>query len=185
MAANKHILNTIARLAKAEEKFLAARFLAPVIAGGKTQVRINGVRMEMAVEPRDFSGWGIFRPIAHALAKLEREAKLSERQRYAKLLPNVAMILLEPLNAHRWLAVPHLDRIDHDDQAIVHLVDEAEPFDIVQTCFDGERCWFVDLDSRQDPAASAFLREALARKVLPRTLNRLGLTAQQRLAYAK
>ena len=103
MARNNHILNTIARLAKAEDRFLSARFLAPVIAGGKTQVRIEGVRCEMAVEPRDFSGWGIFRPLSHTRAKLELEAKLSERQRYAQLLPSLALILLERHGKHRWL----------------------------------------------------------------------------------
>src|SRR5678815_1179479 len=117
MAAKKHILNTIARLAKAEDQFLAARFLSPVIAGGKTQVRIASVRCEMNVEPRDFSGWGIFRPLSHALATLDRQATLSERQRYARLLPGIALILLEPIDNRRWLAKPHLDRLDGDEQA--------------------------------------------------------------------
>ena len=81
MAAKNNIFNTIARLAKAEERFLAARFLAPVIAGGKTQVRIDGVRCQMAAEPGDFSGWGVFRPISHARAKLERTAKLPDHRR--------------------------------------------------------------------------------------------------------
>jgi len=123
MAANKHILNTIARLAKAEERFLSARFLAPVIAGGKTQVRIEGVRCGMAVEPRDFNGWGIFRPLSHTHAKLDRQATLSERKRYARLLRGIALIMLEPINGRRWLATPHLDRLDGDELAIVHLVE--------------------------------------------------------------
>src|SRR5215204_249287 len=128
MARKNQIFNTIARLARAEQKFLAARFLAPVIAGVKTQVRIEGVRCQMSVEPRDFAGWGIFRPMSHTQAKLDRQACLSERQRYAQLLPNIGLILLERLSAHRWLAGPHLDR-DHDEQAIVHLVEDAETFD--------------------------------------------------------
>jgi len=184
MAAKKQILNTIARLAKAEEQFLRARFLAPMTSGGKTQVRIAGVRCEMTGQLRNFSGWGVFQHISHTQAKLDRQATLSERQRYAKLLPNIGVILLEPIDDRRWLAHPHLDRIDADDLAIVHLVEDAEPFDIVQACFDGQRCWFVDLDARHDPAASAFLREALANKVLPRALERRGLTLQQRTAYS-
>src|SRR3954469_3234609 len=134
---NKHILHTIARLARAEEQFLSARFLAPVISGGKTQIRIAGVRCEMTVEPRNFSGWGIFQPLSHTQAKLDRQAALSERQRYARLLPNIGLILLEPIDDRRWLAQPHLDHIDADDLAVVHLVEDAEPFDIVQACFDG------------------------------------------------
>ena len=186
MRSKNNIFKTIARLAKAEEQFLAARFLAPVIAGGKTQVRIDGVRCQMAVEPGDLSGWGIFRPISHARAKMERAAKLSERRRYAQLLPNVGFILLEPIDDHRWLALmaqPY-DSVAVDDLALVHLVEDAEPFDMVSACFDGQRFWFVDFDSRHDPAASAYLREALVNKRLPREADRRGLSAQHRVAYA-
>ena len=66
----------------------------------------------------------------------------------------------------------------------MHLVEDAETFDIVSACFDGQVFWFVDLHRRHDPAASAFLREALANKVLPRALDRRGLTPQQHIAYA-
>ncbi len=186
MAVKKHIFDAIARLAKAEEQFLRARFLAPVIAGGKTQVRIEGVRCAMAVEPRDFSGWGIFRPVSHAQARLERTAKLSERQRYAQMLPNIGFILLEPMNAHCWLAmaVQRDNQVVVDNLALLHLVDDAEPFDTVRACFDGNRFWFVDFDSRHDPATSAYLREALVNKHEPRVLSRRGLSVQQRLAYA-
>ena len=185
MAAKKHIFNTIARLAKAEEQFLAARFLAPVVAGGKTQVRIGSVRCQMTVEPHDFSGWGVFRPISHAHAKLDREAKLSERRAYAQLLPNIGLILLEPINKHRWLALPiQQDSTDVDELVLVHLVEDAERFDTIQACFDGQRFWFVDLDTRHDPAASAYLREALANMRAAREVHRPGLIAQQRLAYA-
>src|SRR5689334_7568957 len=123
MAARKHILNVIARLASDEQRFLYARFLAPVIAGAKTQVRIAGVRCQMAVEPRDFSGWGVFAAISHAHAKLDRPARLSERRAYAQLLPSIGLILLEPLSKHRWLALPmQQDNIDVE-LVPVHLVE--------------------------------------------------------------
>jgi hypothetical protein len=186
MAAKKNILNTIARLAKAEEQFLGARFLAPVVAGGKTQVRIGGVRCQMAVEPSDFSGWGIFRPISHARAKLERSAKLSERHLYAQVLPCLGFILLEPIAEQRWLALPaqQHDRLAVEHLALVHLVEDAEPFDMVQASLDGQRLWFVDLDTRHDPAVSAYLREALVNFRSPRVLDRRGLSPQQHIVYA-
>jgi hypothetical protein len=157
-----------------------------VIAGGKTQVRIAGVRCEMAVEPRDFAGWGVFRPLSHSLARLDRPAKLAERHQYARVLPNIGVILLEKLANHGWLAQPAQphDNLGADELVVVHLVEDAEQFDIIQSCFDGQRLWYVDLDSRHDPAASAFLRESLANKVLPRALERRGLSPQQHAAYA-
>jgi hypothetical protein len=186
MAAKKHILNTIARLAKAEEQFLAARFLAPVIAGNKTQVRIAGVRCQMAVRPADFGGWGIFRPISHAQAQLERPATLKERCRYAQLLPMTGLILLERLRNASWLALPAQphDGLVVDGLALLNLVEDADRFDTVRACFDGQRFWSVDLDPRHDPAASEYLRKSLAIMRSPRQLDRPGLTPEQRIAYA-
>ena len=186
MAVKKHNFAMIARLAKAEERFLRARFLAPVIAGCKTQVRIEGVSCAMAVMPGNFSGWGVFRPISHARAELERTAKLCERQQYAQVLPSMGVILLEPIDERRWLALPvqRFDSLDVENLALVHLVEDGEPFDTVRACFDGRRFWFVDFDSRHDPAASAYLREALMNKRPPREVIRLGLSAQMRVAYA-
>src|SRR5258706_11166440 len=186
MAAKKNISSPVGRLAKAEEAFLAARFLAPVIAGGKTQVGIAGVGCQMTVAPRDLCGWGVFRPISHTHAKLDRAASLSERRQYAQLLLALGLILLERINSHRWLALPvqvH-DGVGLDELVFVQLVEDAEAFDIAQVCFDGQQFWFVDLDSRHDPAVSAYLREALANKLSPRELDRPGLSAQQRLACA-
>src|SRR5688572_32129503 len=97
MARNQKILSTIARLAKSENAFLRARFLAPVIAGEKIQVRIDGVRCEMAAKPRGFSGWGIFAPMSHTEAKLERPATLKERLMYGRLFPSMPLILTERL----------------------------------------------------------------------------------------
>jgi hypothetical protein len=139
----------------------------------------------MTVEPRHFDGWGIFRPISHTNAKLERAAKLSERCAYARLLPNVGLILLEAARKDRWLAmaVQQQDMLDVSELVLVNLVEEAERFDTIRACFDGQRFWFVDLDSRHDPAASACLREALTKMRDPRQVDRPGLSAQHRMAY--
>ena len=69
------------RLAAAEDRFLRSEFLAPALRGGEVQVRIAGVICRLAIEPRDFQGWGVFKPASHSQAKLVRAATLSERQR--------------------------------------------------------------------------------------------------------
>jgi hypothetical protein len=187
MARNKKILNTIARLAKAENVFLRARFLAPVIAGEKVQVRIDGVRCEMAAKPRDFSGWGIFAPVSHTEAKLERPATLKERLAYGRLFPSMPLILVERLRDDLWLALParHEDQhLANDGLVMVNLIEDAEMFDTVRACGDGTRLWFIEVDGAHDPAASAYLRQSLITMRPPRLLDRPGLTLSQRLAYA-
>ncbi|MBV8078197.1 MAG: hypothetical protein JO284_17440, partial [Planctomycetaceae bacterium] len=86
----------------------------------------------------------------------------------------------------RWLAIP-ANRADTrfriEGLVPVRLVEEAQPFEVLLTRFDGAQCWYEGPDPRRDPATAAFLREALARMVEPEALSRPGLTAEERVAY--
>jgi hypothetical protein len=105
MAKSRKLTDALARLAAAEERFLASEFLAPVVSGGPVQVRIAGVICSLRIQPADFAGWGVFRPVSHGEAKLVRQAKLGERQRHLELFPLVRLILLGR-HEQQWLAVP-------------------------------------------------------------------------------
>ena len=86
-----------------------------------------------------------------------------------------------------WLAVPaHRGdgRFRIEGLVPVRLVEEAEPFAVVLTRFDGAQCWYDGPDPRHDPGTAAYLRESLARMVEPEHLSRKGLTAEERAAYA-
>src|SRR5215207_7353778 len=91
----KKIHDALERLAAEEQKFLDAEFLAPVVrgGGGRVQVRIAGVVCDMRVTPRDFAGFGVFKPQSHAAARLVRAATLRERRRYLDLFPRVLMVI--------------------------------------------------------------------------------------------
>jgi hypothetical protein len=71
-----------------------------------------------------------------------------------------------------------------DGAAPVRLVEEAQLFELVQTRFDGTQFWYAGPEPRWDPAAAAYLRDALDRMTHPDDVNRPGLTAEERLAYA-
>ena len=86
----------------------------------------------------------------------------------------------------RWLAIPahRADaRFRIDGMVPIHLVEEAQPFEVLLTRFDGARCWYEGPDPRRDPGTAAYLRESLARMVEPDQLSRPGLTAEERAAY--
>jgi hypothetical protein len=183
--ARKKIHDALDRLAGEEQKFLDAEFLAPVLVGGRVSVRIAGVVCEMQVMPRDFRGFGVFKPISHGEAKLVRAATMSERRKYLELFPRV-LLVISSRSEKATLAVPTNaadSRFSVQGQIDVRLIAEAELFDTIVARFDGSQFWFDQLDPRADPAAAPYLRQALANATEPRQLDRPGLTPGQRIAY--
>ena len=186
MAKSKHITDALIRLAAAEERFLACEFLAPVVSGGVVQVRIAGIICALRVQPRDFTGWGVFRPTSHAQATLVRQAKLAERQRYLDLFPLVRLILADQSEG-QWFALPaHRgdSRFQINGLIPVRLVEDAQLFEVIETRFDGAQFWYAAPDPRWDPTMADYLRQELARLTPPNQLERSGLTAEERAAYA-
>ena len=185
----RDIHSVIARLAAAEDAFLRSEFLAPVLRGQGVQVRIAGVRCQLGVEPAEFQGWGVFRPLSHTQARLVRPASMGQRRQYLELFPPVPVLLCgrQGKNGQTWLALPAEAgdaRVHTSEMVPIWLADEAELFDAARARFDGSRFWFDQIDSRADPSAAAYLREALARMTEPRRIDRPGLTARHREAYA-
>ena len=66
----------------------------------------------------------------------------------------------------------------------VRFVEEAQLFEVVQSRFDGAQFWFERLDSRRDPAAAVYLRQALGGMLPIEQVSRPALTAEERAAYA-
>ena len=97
----------------------------------------------------------------------------------------VRLILCER-RGNQWLAIPasHADaRFRFEGLIPVRLVEEAQLFEVIQSRFDGSQCWYDAPDPRRDPAAAAYLREALSAMVEPQHLSRPGLLAEERAAY--
>ncbi len=185
MAGKRKINQALDRLAAAEDQFLASRFLAPVIRGRKVQVRIAAVRCELRVEPEDFQGWGLFRPLSHSAATMDRPAQLAERRRYLDLFPALSAVLCRQ-DGPDWLALPANSdsRFQIDGLLCAYLADEVDLFDTVRIRFDGSCFWFDQVDPRTDPGTGAYLRQNLSRMADPHSLSRPGLTSQQVAAYA-
>lgn len=185
MAKSDHINDALKRLAAAEDRFLASEFLAPVLRGGKVQVRIAGVICSLSVRPADFEGWGVFRPTSHSDAELVRSAKLAERQRYLDLFPRVRLVLVDR-REEQWLALPaHRSdsRFQLEGVIPVRLVEEGQLFEAIESRFDGIQFWYASPDERGDAARASYLRQELARLTPPEKLHRSGLTAEERTAY--
>ena len=186
MAKRKSMEESLAKLAAAEEQFLHTQFLAPMAGGQSVQVRIEGVRCSMKISPRDFAGWGVFRPQDMQQAALVRAATFAERQRYLELFPSIPLILCLQYGPDcRALPASRGDsRISTAGLLPVRLLEDAQTFDTIRARFDGAQFWFDAVDARSDPAIAGYLRESLAHKREPAQVARPGLTAEQADAYA-
>jgi hypothetical protein len=186
MAKSRDVTAALNRLAAAEERFLASEFLAPVIRGGQVQVRIAGVICTLRISPADFEGWGVFRPASHCDATLLRQAKLAERQHYLELFPLVRLILAGRQD-EQWFGLPahRADaRFQIEGVIPVRFVDEALLFEVIEARFDGMQFWYAGPDARSDLARASYLRQELGLLTPPEKLERPGLTAEERAAYA-
>jgi hypothetical protein len=186
MTRSKRISDSLERLAAAETTFLTSEFLAPVFRGGVTQVRIAGVICKLRTHPADFEGFGVFRPDSHTDATLVRSARLAERRKYLDLFPLVRLILAGK-DGDQWFAMPaHRADVRFRIEGLVPvaLVEEPQLFEMIETRFDGAHFWFAGPDPRWDPAAGAYLRQALENEVEPNAIARPGLTAEERAVYS-
>jgi hypothetical protein len=186
MAKSKEMTDALSRLAAAEERFLASEFLAPVIRGGQVQVRIAGVVCTLRTRPADFEGWGIFRPDSHSDATLVRPAKLGERERYLELFPLLRLILTGKHDEEWSALLAHRadSRFQIDGPVPVRLVEDVQMFEVIRARCDGAQFWYAGPDSTHDPAMARYLRRELERLTPPDRLERPGLTAEERAAYA-
>ena len=173
------------RFAQQEEEFLQREFLAPALPGGTVRVRLGGVICKMRIEPADFRGWGLFQPISHKNARLQREATLAERRSYLQILPQIRLIVCRRVGDSWYGSAASFgdSRIRLAGLAPINLAEEVQLFDCVRTRYDGSQFWFDEADMRHDPSRSAYLRSQLGEQTAPEGLDRSGLTAEERAAY--
>src|SRR5258708_6052684 len=183
---NTLINDALTRLARAETEFLGSAFLAPVVRGHGVTVRIAGVRCTLRVIPPAFHGWGVFRPVSHAVATHARPATSAERRRYLSMLPAVRLVAMAR-EGGRAAAVPAKAGDAHFEiggSVEVQLGDDVELFETIVARYDGAQFWFDEPDARGDAAAAAYLRRELAAMTAPARLELAGLTGGQRAAYS-
>jgi hypothetical protein len=184
--ARKKIHEALDRLEAREREFLGAQFLAPVLRGGQVAVRIAGVVCNLRITPRDFEGFGVFQARSHSEATLVRDATMIERRRYLELFASVRLVVCRrDRDAIDAVPVNQADgRFSIEGRIELRLTgQEANLFDAILARFDGNRFWFDRPDPRAEPAAAAYLRQALLAMTAPDDLDRPGLSPGQRLAY--
>jgi hypothetical protein len=180
-----NIHDLLNKMESAEEAFLNAEFLAPVLPGGWVRVWVAGLVCTLRVTNDAEPGWAILKPLSLERAKVIDTPSLRQIRDYLALFPAVKLVLVARAGKD-WLALPaHRGdtRFRIAGPVRVHLATGVEPFQQIVARFDGAHFWFQEVDRRRSPAIAAYLREALAAETPPDELHKPTLTAEERDAY--
>lgn len=173
------------KLASAENDFSSSQLFSPVLKGKPIRVRISGVIVTLDVtQPKNFEGWGVFKPLDYRTAKFIREPNMAEKDQYFRLFPALKLILCR--NSEGWQGIPANQadtRFKITGLAPIQLATEVQVFDTVKARFDGANIWFEQVDSRSNPRTAIYLRESLQKLLDPKKLELSGLTQEERDAY--
>ena len=182
-----NIRKLLNQIASAETQLHSAQFLAPCVQGGRVRTRVAGMVYTFIPKPRQFEGWGIFQPIDEQTTMLLEEADLPQIVAYLQNFQAVRFRLAHCLQGQTWLAYPVNEadmrqRFKVVKPVPIHLVVEGVAFEQIIARWNGQFCWFEEVDRRADPALAETLRSAL--KITPvEQLQFKGITPEMRTVY--
>ncbi|HEX8748130.1 MAG TPA: hypothetical protein VF717_13085 [Pyrinomonadaceae bacterium] len=182
------IRELLKRVAAEEEAFRSRLFLAPRVRGGRVRARVSGLVHSFIVSPREFEGWGIFRPRSEREAQVVEEACLERISEYLRPFPVARLRLCYRLRGGAWLACPAdesraLSPSLDAEPLVLHLVRDGREFEQVLARSVNGLWWFEELDRRASPTEAESLRQALRDRIAPAELKLKALTPGMRVCY--
>ena len=135
------------------------------------------------VQPFEYEGWAIFRPLDREFAIYVREATAQERTSYLELFP-ILRLIVSGRSEEQWYGVPSDlgdKRFKVTGNVPIFLPEGLQLFDTIRTRFDGNQCWFDCLEPRRSPRIADELRGALS--TLTKDPQIEGLTEEERSVY--
>ncbi|MUG96176.1 hypothetical protein F7734_29085 [Scytonema sp. UIC 10036] len=182
------IRKLINQIAIAEAQLSTTQFLAPCVKGGRVRTRVAGMVYTFRPKPSQFEGWGIFQPVDEKTATVVEEADLPQVAEYLQHFPQIRLRLAHQLRFQTWLAYP-VNEVDMRQRLKVvkplpvHLVTEGVAFEQIIARWNGQSCWFEEVDRRTDPAISETLQSAVKQFIPASLLQFKGMTPEIRTVY--
>ncbi|KAF3884238.1 MULTISPECIES: hypothetical protein [Nostocales] len=182
------IRKLINQIAIAEAQLYATQFLAPCVRGGRVRTRVAGMIYTFTPKPREYEGWGIFQAIDAKTATVVEEADLPQVAEYLQHFPQIRLRLAYQLQRQTWLAYPvnEVDmrqRLNFVKPLAVHLVTEGVVFEQIIARWNGQSCWFEEVDRRTDPVIVETLQSAVKELTPVEELQFKGMTPEIRTLY--
>ncbi|OUL20400.1 hypothetical protein BV378_29945 [Nostoc sp. RF31YmG] len=182
------IRKLINQIASAEAQLCATQFIAPCVKGGRVRTRVAGMVYTFTPKPSQFEGWGIFQPVDAKTATVVEEADLPQIAEYLQNFPQIRLRLAHKLQGITWLAYP-VNEVDMRQRLkvvkpiAVHLVTEGVVFEQIIARWNGQSCWFEEIDRRTDPVIVETLQSAVKQLTPTEELQFKGITPEIRTVY--
>ncbi|MEH1848242.1 MAG: hypothetical protein V7L25_25505 [Nostoc sp.] len=178
-----NIFKLINQIAIAEAQLSATLFLAPCVKGGRVRTRVAGMVYTFTPKPSKFEGWGIFEAVDEKTATVVEEADLPQIAEYLQNFPQIRLRLAHQLRGQTWLAYPVNEadvrqRLKMVKPIAVHLVTEGIAFEQIIARWNGQSCWFEEVDRRTDPVIAETLQSALKQLIPAKELQFKGITPE-------
>ncbi|MGG6295585.1 hypothetical protein ACQ4M4_14420 [Leptolyngbya sp. AN02str] len=176
------------QIASAEAQLQTTQFLAPCVKGGQVRTRVAGMVYTFTPKPQKFEGWGIFQPTDEQTATLIEGADSPQIAAYLQQFPTIRLRLACRLHHQTWLAYP-VNEADMQQRfktvkpMPVHLVTEEIAFEQILARWNGNSCWFEEVDRRADPAIAETLQSSLKQLTPVEKLQFKGITPEVRSLY--
>lgn len=181
------VKDLFSKLENDENNFKSLRFISPVIENKAIRIRINSIIMSLRItKPKNFSGWGVFKPTSFKTAVFDREPTLAEKSEYLSLFPALHFIVCKQ-DGDVWFGSPIHEsdsRFKISGLVPFYFAEEIRVFDVVQVRFDGDNCWYERPYEKFELKNIEYLRESFAKLVEPSKLSLTGLTQEVRNAYS-
>lgn len=181
----RQLLNQIA---SAEARLQTTQFLAPCVKAGRVRTRVAGMVYTFIPESQQFEGWGIFQPVDEQTVTLVEEADLFQIAAYLQQFQPIRLRLAYRLQSQTWLAYPVNEadmrqRFKVVKPVLVHLVTEGVAFEQITARWNGQSCWFEEVDRRADPAIAETLQANLKQLTPVEDLQFKTMTPEMRSLY--
>ncbi len=183
-----NIFKLINQIAIAEAQLCNTQFIAPCVKGGRVRTRVAGMVYTFRPKPSKFEGWGIFQPVDEKTATVVEEADLPQITEYLQHFPQIRLRLAHQLRGQTWLAYPVNEadmrqRLQVVKPIAIHLVTEGIIFDQIIARWNGQSCWFEEIDRRTDPEIVETLQSAIKQLIPTEELQFKGITPEIRTVY--
>jgi len=182
-------LSLIKRFSDDERNLASVLFLAPYVPGGKIKVKLKSVVYDLTVTDAgplaEHGGFGLFQMTEPGKARYVEAPKREMTDAYLKLLPRVAIVLIEEFETHWWglQANPSDTRFMFREPVPLRLPERPLSFQQVYARFDGNTFWYHGENRRRDPVVARKLREAIGEDLSPDALRISGANPSELLAY--
>ena len=182
---SQDVLDLISKIGKQESSLTQRTFVSPNFNNDTVATRVEGIVYTFSVPKKE--GWFKFQPLNSKKARVVGPAELDEIEGYQKQLGKVRVVLVMK-QQDMFMGIP--DKTNNFGLGFNNLMpvylcgDYPSDFDRIIARYDGANLWYERVDTGNDPAKGDYLRECMAKVVLPKDIKFSGLTMEEKHAYA-